>query len=926
MAKCLDATPRHAESWYRSLFEQTPGGMFVIAADGSIVECNLAFAEALGYASTAEVQALSSANLFFEPAEQASFLGKLHQKAILTNYEWSVRARQGNKVCLLVNARVLEPRSPELLAVGSVVDISERKIEDEETQKHLRLTASLADLGQLALHRSAADHLPQQAVEQLARDLEADYCQILDCSGAGSSLRFVAGAGWNGADVRSLRLDCGQRTPLEVGVLDLPVSCCTQTSGSAHWLTEQGFASAMSVAIGSDEGPCGILSVHSRRVRYFDDQEVSFLQSAANVLAAAMNQLETDQELRTSEERLRLAMDAASLGIWDRDLKTEQITWSKSLAELLGLPPDRTCGLYSEFRALIHPEDVGRVDQTLDRARLEKTPFRHEYRVSRPDGIHWITGRGKFFYDATGQAYRAMGVSMDVSERRRAEEQSRLRDRALEAVSQGIVITDAGLPDNPIIYVNQGFERVTGYSREEAVGRNCRFLQGPSTDQAVVAEIRKAIAGESTSYAELLNYRKDGSTFWNALAISPVANAAGRVTHYLGLIVDVTERRRLEEQYRHAQKMEAVGRFAGGVAHDFNNLLTVINGCGDILLDTIRPEQDAHDLVQQIRQAGERGANLTRQILAFSRHQVVAPRKLDINAVIRNMESMLRRLIGEDLEFQTDLDPDAGPVKADPGQLDQVIVNLVINARDAMPTGGKLTLSTRRLEFTPADLEGRPNAKLGPYVLLVVSDTGAGMDEATLARIFEPFFTTKGTHGTGLGLATVYGIVHQARGFIEVASRPGEGAAFHVYLPCAREPAVAEVLVAEREQVFHSDQTVLLVEDEAGVRKLVRHMLESLGLHVLEASCGPDAIELSHGYADTIHLLVTDVVMPRMSGRELADRLQTSRPEMKVLYMSGYVDDAVVLHGVYHAEAVFLQKPFDAAGLAEKVKESLTRR
>lgn len=928
MIERLADTPRDGVAWYRTLFEQFPGGMFVAGSDGVILECNLAFAEILGFGSVAEVRALKTADLSLDEKTYADIFRKLAQTGVVTNFEWSVRGRQGNKIWLLVNARVIEPRSRELCAVGSVVDISDRKLEDEETQKHLRLTASLADLGQLAMQRSAADHLPQQAVEQLACDLEADYCQILDCSRESGHLRFVAGASWRDGAARPMRLDCDQGLATSADYLGVPIRDSSQskpTSRGAHLLMDQGFASAMSVAIGSDEGPLGVLSVHSQRVRYFDDQEVSFLQSAANVLAAAMKQLETDQELRTSEERLRLAMEAATLAIWDCDLKTNQISWSRSLAILFGLPPDQTRGSYADLRALMHVDDVVRVDQSLERARLEKTPFTHEYRIRKPDGIHWITGRGKFFYDESGTPYRAMGVAMDVSERRRAEEQSRLRDRALEAVSQGILITDAGQPDNPIIYVNQGFERVTGYSREEALGRNCRFLQGPSTDPGVVAEIRNALASDSAIYCEILNYRKDGSAFWNALSISPVANSAGRVTHFLGLMVDVTERRRLEEQYRQAQKMEAVGRFAGGVAHDFNNLLTVINGCGDILLDTIRPGNEAYELVQQIRQAGERGANLTRQILAFSRHQVVAPRTLDVNAVIDNMESMLRRLIGEDLEFRTDLDPEVGSVKADPGQIEQVIVNLVINARDAMPTGGTLIVSTRSLQFTSADLEGRPDARIGPYVMLAVRDTGAGMDESTLARIFEPFFTTKGAQGTGLGLATVYGIVHQSHGFIEVTSTPGEGTAFQVYLPSVDEPVNAGLLPAVPDKSFRSDQTVLLVEDESGVRKLVKHMLEARGLHVLEASCGPEALELCSKFAEPIDLLVTDVVMPRMSGRELADRLQASRPRLKVLFMSGYVDDAVVLHGVTRDDAVFLQKPFDAAGLAAKIQESLAR-
>jgi PAS domain S-box-containing protein len=805
MSKGLEAASPRDDGWYRTIFDQNPNGVFVVSAEGAILECNRAFAETLGYESATEVQTLTPADIFIDSHERTSFLSKLRQKNALTNFEWCARGRLGRKIWLLVNIRLLEPRRLEAWAIGSAVDITERKHEDEETQKHIRLTASVADLGQLALRRTDDDHLLQMAVERVACDLEVDYCQVLDRPTGGDLLRFVAGAGWSSAGAHPLRFDSCQVDEAEAALLGLkkePHSSAPQTLTGAHLLMEQGFASAMSVAIGSDDGPRGILSVHSHKVRYFDDQEVSFLQSAANVLAAALKQQETDQELRTSEERLRLAMEAATLGIWDRDLKTDQITWSRSQAVLFGLPPDQLRGTYAEFHGLIHPDDRARVELTLDRAREDKTAYSHEYRIIRSDGVHWITGKGRFFYDDDGQAYRVMGVVLDVS-----------------------------------------------------------------------------------------------------------------------------ERRRLEEQYRHAQKMEAVGRFAGGVAHDFNNLLTVINGYSDMLLNMIPLGAEAYELVQQIRNSGERGANLTRQVLAFSRHQVVASRTLNVNAVLRDMESMLRRLIGEDLDFHTDPDPHIGLVNADPGQLDQVIVNLVINARDAMPTGGTLIVSTRNLEFTPADVQERPDARPGRYVMLSVSDTGSGMDDSTLTRIFEPFFTTKGDQGTGLGLATVYSIVHQASGFIEVASAPGQGAAFHIYLPCVEKPTEAvQAPITEAARAFRSNDTVLLVEDENGVRKLVRHMLEALGLHVLEASGGREALDLCLAYPEPVHLLVSDVVMPRMSGKELADRLRISRPEMRVLFISGYVDDAVVLRGVLHAEAVFLQKPFDAVSLAEKVHEALSKR
>jgi signal transduction histidine kinase len=386
--------------------------------------------------------------------------------------------------------------------------------------------------------------------------------------------------------------------------------------------------------------------------------------------------------------------------------------------------------------------------------------------------------------------------------------------------------------------------------------------------------------------------------------------------------------RRSEEQLRQAQKMEAIGQLAGGVAHDFNNLLTIIRGYSDLLLNGILGEKDsARDAVEEIRKAAERAASLTRQLLAFSRRQVLAPRVFVLNSVLQDMDKMLRRLIGEDIQLTFTLAKDLGAVKVDPGQIEQVLLNLVVNARDAMPRGGRLTIETANVQLDDNYAGTHPDVTPGPYVMMAVTDSGCGMDAATQARIFEPFFTTKGPDkGTGLGLATVYGIVKQSGGSIYVYSEVGRGTCFKVYLPRHEGAPVAEQVSAPAPTAkvsSHGKETLLIVEDDNSVRALTRTVLRSYSYDVIEAIDADDALKWVSEHAQPIHLLVTDLVMPGMSGRELAERVTELRPGLKVLYVSGYTDDAVVRHGLLQQEVAFLQKPFTPKTLASKVREVL---
>lgn len=436
-----------------------------------------------------------------------------------------------------------------------------------------------------------------------------------------------------------------------------------------------------------------------------------------------------------------------------------------------------------------------------------------------------------------------------------------------------------------------------------------------------IAAHRRAIAGEPVTFQ--LDW-KDGSY---ACHVEPLRGAEGEVNGAICMALDVTDRKRLEEQFRQAQKMEAVGRLAGGIAHDFNNLLMVIQGYADLMTDRPPSGDSLRRSAEQIQTAARRATSLTQQLLAFSRKQMLAPKVLNIHSVVSDMEKILRRLIGEDIELKTSTERDLWLVKADRSQIEQVIMNLAVNARDAMPRGGRLTIETASVELEKSN--GQPPLVLNPgkYVMLAVTDNGCGMDAAIQAHIFEPFYTTKEKgKGTGLGLATVYGIVKQSGGYIWVYSEPGRGTTFKIYLPKIEEEMLSEVFDrrADSSALPRGSEVVLLVEDEKGVRELARQYLEMTGYTVLEAEDGHTALELSGMHSGPIHLLLTDVVMPGISGRELAERISRHRPGIKILYMSGYADQAVVHHGILENDAVLLQKPFNMGSLASKLREILS--
>jgi two-component system, cell cycle sensor histidine kinase and response regulator CckA len=630
------------------------------------------------------------------------------------------------------------------------------------------------------------------------------------------------------------------------------------------------------------------------------------------------------RQLVEREELFHLISENAADMIAVVDMEGKRLYNSLSYQKVLGYSPEELQAS-SSFEQ-IHPDDRDRVIKAAEDARRSGIGKTLEYRLRHKNG-KWLVleSTSSVIRNANGDPEKLVIVNRDITERKRSEE-------ALQRSEAGFrsVVEDApygiyrASTSGRFLQVNPALQKMLGYElEEELLGRDL-----PSEIFRHAGEYQRLseiLAGtEEVKDVELEWKRQDGTPITVRCSGRHISDENGVPAHFEVFAEDVTEKRVLEGQLRMSQKMEAIGRLSGGIAHDFNNLLGVIIGYSRVLNKALGTNAALREHAIEIEKAGQRAASLTKQLLAFSRQQVLTPAVLNLNTLTSDMEKMLPRLLGEDIDVSLALDPELGNVKADQSQIEQVIMNLAVNARDAMPIGGKLSIRTANVELDHAYTWNHPGSKLGKYVLLAVTDTGAGMEAATLAHIFEPFFTTKERgKGTGLGLATVYGVVKQSNGYIWVDSAPGKGTSFQIYLPRhGGQPAEDQQIVESREKLSGSE-TILLVEDAEPLRKLAQTFLEAGGFRVLSAENGETALEVASGFGGRFDLLLTDVVMPGMNGRVLAEQLLPRQPGMKVLYMSGYTDSFIAGHGVLDPQTNLLHKPFTEEVLIRKVRDVL---
>jgi two-component system, cell cycle sensor histidine kinase and response regulator CckA len=647
-----------------------------------------------------------------------------------------------------------------------------------------------------------------------------------------------------------------------------------------------------------------------------------------------------EEALRQSEKLLSDILDGSPIPQFVIDRNHTVVKWNKASERLSGIKAEEIIGTDQQWRPFYQEKRPLIADLLVD-GEANKIPqlYAEKYAISHladdaceamgffpalGENGKWLHFTASTIKDPNGNIVGAMETFKDITEWRRAEEEIR---ESKEYYNQ--IINCIGDPlfaknrEHQFALVNDALCTFIGKPREELLGQTYleslpkELVQSLWEREEEVFETGKECLTEDT----LNDWQGNSHTLMSRKSLLIDKNGNKQIVNVLR---DITEYKLLEAQFLQAHKMEAVGLLAGGVAHDFNNLLNVILGYTEIMMEELAPDSPIRKDLEQVKNAGLRAASLTTQLLAFSRKQILQPEILDLNTVITNTSSMLRRLIGEDIKLISNIQPDLGMVNADPGKMQQVIMNLAINARDAMSHGGTLILETANVDFGENYMLEHPVAKPGPYVMLAVSDNGIGMDAVTRQRIFEPFFTTKEkSKGTGLGLSTVYGIVKQSSGFIWVYSEPGKGTTFKIYFPRVRGQVVEKPVEKRTGSGFRGSETVLVVEDEKAVRAIACRILRERGYTVLDAPNGAIGLDIAKDYAGNINLALTDVVMPGMSGADFVSRLKQDRPDIKALYISGYTDSAIIHNGTLDPNIAFLQKPFSIEGLARKIREVL---
>ena len=846
---------RAEESRYRTIFETVPVGVALTrASDCSLVEFNDAAAFSLGY-TREEFAALNIQDLEV-PAEPHR---KTLPPAVL---ETRMRAKNGELRDVILATYPIRIAG-ETVICGISQDITERKRAEEVLRQQLSIIETITAVASDAVFMTDEDRrltFVNPAAERIF----------------GFTFDELRGNGVH-AMVHNKRPDGSPYPESECPLIGVHSTGKTMHDHRDVFFHKDGTRVYVSVSIAPLIRRGRVVAVVAI-VRDITDGEMA------------------GRELTKTNERLASALATAALGVWNVDLETRENVWDDQMKSLFGMAPEESV-TYEDGLAFIHPGDRALADSILNLPPEPNGDVRWEWRVIPRDGTtRWHQVRGRVIRDASGRALSAHGVTRDITDQKHAQE---VQDRFEAIVESSEDAIGSATPEGIILSWNRGAQAIYGYTPSETIGRSSTMLSPPERQAELHMFVNRIVQGEAIERYETERLTKDGRRIVVSITLSPMRNEGGQVVGMSTITRDITREKQLEEQLRQAEKMEAIGQLAGGIAHDFNNLLTIVNGYAGMALLSASDDLLREQLLA-IQAAGERATALTGQLLAFSRKQMLQLRIVNINAVIKAMHPLLRRVIREDIECAMELDPLLSRVEADPHQIEQVLLNLVVNAGDAMESGGRIVIETKDVVLDGEYARLHPDSEPGSYVMLAVSDNGAGIEPGIRARIFEPFFTTKPAgKGTGLGLSMVYGISRQSGGHVTCDSEPGMGTTFRVYLPSSEEHDTCSDPLQELElESVRGTETILLVEDDAALRVYGTTVLRDLGYSVHVAADGKEAMRIGEENGESIDLLITDMVMPGMGGRELATALAPPSGRMRVLYVSGYTENAIVRKGI----------------------------
>jgi PAS domain S-box-containing protein len=879
------------EETYRMFFENSREAVFITTPDGRYLDINPAGVELFGYGSREEMLRLNiDTDIFIDPAARKDYTRRLLESGYVRDYRMELKRKDGRRLVVLTTASAIRDDKGDIIAYQGInYDITEREREKEalrENMDRLDLALKSANMGVWQID------IPNNKLffsEQSFRLLDIDPSSF-----RGTHQEFWRVIHPDDLDYMRRNIDVS----IEQGMYRTEYRVIWR-DGSVHYITGRG-----KVVKDASGRPVKIHGIH------WDITE----------------QKQVDEALRLSEERLKRTLDAAHVVAWEINVDGSHHE-AGPVDELFGRQKGFHHPEVSDLLQSVHPEDRENMKELVQAALRGEREYQAEYRVLAEDGtIRWIEAVGTLQRNRSGAPARLLGIARDITEHKRMDDALRRSEERFKQLLQNsndlIILLDR---DCLITSVHGPLEGRLGYRHEELTGLHALDLIHPDDKDNIARALTEGLAQPAAS-VKTVEYRsrhKNGK--WVPLeAVGANLLDDPAVQAIVINVRDISERTRLQEQLQQAMKMEAVGRLAGGVAHDFNNILTTISGNIELARMDIEPSHPVSRCLDHIMKAADSAASLTHQLLAFSRRQIIEPVVLNLNDLVRNVKHMIERLIGENIELKTSLEKALGSVRVDPGQFEQVLVNLAVNARDAMPDGGRLTIETSNITFDEVYCAGHAGAVPGDYVALVVTDTGCGISDDVREHIFEPFFTTKGkTHGTGLGLATIFGIVQQAGGSIDVRSEVGRGSAFRIFIP--RAGLQAEGLTKQRPspEKQKGDETILIVEDDESVREVAVLALKDAGYQVIEASNGDEALLLADKLQGRIDLLMTDVVMPGINGRELSERLAGLYPDMKALFTSGYTEDVILRHGVSDARINFIRKPYSLLNLTGKIREVL---